>query len=181
MVKKFTLIFLCTLIFLKTEAAQPLDSYENSDICLSAAQTREAKEDLIIQCLEGASLETLVKMQKHASPLWGLGNYVLRHPHLKSHYDSRIAAYCESPSLEIQAFIIQSPLRSYITGHSGFNFDQSVVQTIKRLSFDDFVALCSLDHYLNLNRTASTIYEYARAHPESTTHLLKKGGGMFLS
>ena len=110
MVKKSLPVLLCCLIFTTMGVAQSVDLYEGSDICLSAARSQEASDDLIVQCLERASLDTLAKMQKRISPLWELGNYVLGHPYLKSCYDDRIAVLCQNPSLETQAFIIDSLL-----------------------------------------------------------------------
>ena len=165
MIKKYLQVLLCCLSFPTMGVAQSVDIYEGTDICLSASRNQEANDALIIQCLEGASLNTLARMQEISSPLWGLGNYVLEHPHLKIHYDDRIAVHCQNSSLETQAFIIKFDLfKDYITKHPDLNFAQHVAPLLHQLSFADLLDI----HWPTDDKryTASTIVgNYAQKHP----------------
>ena len=123
---------------------------------------------IIIQCLEGTSLEVLVKMQKNASPLWELGNYVVKHPYLKSRYDDRIAIYLQNSSLETQAFIIQSDhiFKTYVTHHPGLHFAQNVALIIDHLSLADLLEIQCPPDILNFTPTVlNSVGRYIREHP----------------
>ena len=160
MMKKTFALLLCALWGLTFRPAEAASSFLQDDandapenICWHAAESREANQQNIAQCLQGASLEDLEQMQKeYYFPLWKMGCYIFEHSDLKALYDARVKAFYEDhiaplfqdPSLENLAAVLDGSrfskilFRDYIIGDERLN-DTYIARALEALSFSDLI------------------------------------------